>query len=243
MKQRLSLKITLILILMMVIGLSVTSCFMFFMDWSPEESEEYEYLIDEDFNDGIADNWTITDGTWATSAVEYILTTIAATPNCYGSYYNETANNSFTDYTFEANITQINTDTTLNKFGLFFRCTNPGSIILAAPTHSGYMLYIRMTNSVGGGPFWGLQIWDGLGGFTSLMPETFEPNLSDIHGTVNKVKVDVQGDKIDVYFNDVFIQTFYDSTYTYGSVGLFGWGGATANDFRFDDVRLWAVKE
>ena len=71
MKQRLRLKITLILILMMVIGLSVTSCFMFFMDWSPEESEDYELLINEDFNDGVDNDWNIVWGNWTLTGSVY----------------------------------------------------------------------------------------------------------------------------------------------------------------------------
>ncbi len=48
MKLRWNHKITIMLILMVVIGFSVTSCFMFFMDWS---GEERVLIIDEDFNE------------------------------------------------------------------------------------------------------------------------------------------------------------------------------------------------
>jgi hypothetical protein len=209
------------------------------MEWSPEE---YELLIDEDFNDGVADFWIMSSGAWTTTGSEYMLTTTAAIYDCYGSYYDELDNNSFNDYTFEANLTQMIGDTAENKFGLFFRCFNPGSISTNTPMHNGYMVYIRMTNGTGG-PFWGLQRWDGTGAFGTLIPETFEPALNDTWGVTNVVKVDVSGDKIDIYFNDVFIQTFYDPGYWDGYVGLFGWGGASANDFRFDNVKLRVVKE
>lgn len=237
MKLRGNHMIIIMLIFMVVISFSVTSCFIFFMEWSPEE-----LLIDEDFNDGIADFWIMSSGSWTTTGSEYMLTTTSAIYDCYGSYYNEPDNNSFNDYTFEANLIQMSGDLTDNKFGLFFRCFNPASISGNPPTHNGYMLYIRMTDGTVG-PFWGLQRWDGAGALNTLIPETSHPALNDYHGMTNVVKVDVSGDKIDIYFNDVFIQTFYDPDYWYGYVGLFGWGGASVNDFRFDNVKLRAVKE
>ena len=230
-----SIKITIMLIFIFTFGFSLTSCFMFFMDWEGA-TDTIVYLIDENFDDSVADNWTPdASGWWSVADFEYVLFPNPGT-GTFISYYNETGNNSFTDFVFEAAVIQeTGSVATSHEFGLFFRVTD---IVIA--TFTGYRLVIEMSNAPSAN--WALVRWDG-GLPTPLLPFTSNPNLSGIHGgiggTYNRIKVECRGDNIDIYFNDVFIQSVTDSTYSAGFVGLIGEDTAFFNNFSFDNVRLW----
>ncbi len=239
-----STKITIMLIFILTIGFSLTSCFIFFMEWEEEATDTIVYLIDENFDDSADQNWVRppTDY-WSISAGQYLLSITTAMNGSKSSYYNEAGNLTFNDFTFEADVMQLGGNiTTMNQAGLFFRVNDGGSTYGNPPMYTGYRLYIQTFNAAASS-YWALEKGDGIGGFTPVQAVAFgnnNANINSVFGNFNKIKVVCQGSQIDVYFNDVLIGSYTDSAYTSGYVGLFGYGATIeANDFVFDNVRLW----
>ncbi len=233
-----SIKITIMLIFIFTFGFSLTSCFMFFMDWEGA-TDTIVYLIDENFDDSADQNWVRPPiDYWSLSAGQYLLSITAAMYGSKSSYYNETGYNTFDDFTFEADVMQTGGPVITNLAGLFFRVNNGASTYGDPPMYTGYRLYIQTFNAALSS-YWALERGDNADPFTLLASGNNDVNINSIWGNFNKIKVVCQGSQIDVYFNDVLIGNYTDSAYTSGYVGLFGSGDTTLIDYSFDNVRLW----
>lgn len=231
-------KISLMLFFLAVIGVSLSSCMIFFM------GDFREFLIDEDFNDGIANNW-MPDGTagisWWVDAGEYRMDNATLVFNYTNSYYNERLLDNRDHFSYQATIRQYSGDTASNQCGLIFRSDDPWKVNADPPPFSGYLLRIEVYN--GTGSYWALERYDA-GAMNTLMSGSNNPNINDLFGDTNVIKVKCEGSHIEVYFNGNYINSFEDGSYMGGHVGLFAYtSNLQLNSFAFDDVELWIPRE
>ncbi len=146
-------KISLMLFILAVIGFSLSSCMIFFM------GDFTEYLIDEDFNDGIANNWMPNSPDWWVGAGEYRMDDTTSLTNYTNSFYSERVFDENDHFTYQATITQYGGTTASNKCGLIFRSEDPWNVNADPPLFTGYLLSVQIYN--GAGSHWALEIFDG----------------------------------------------------------------------------------
>jgi hypothetical protein len=229
-------KISLMLFFLAVIGVSLSSCMIFFM------GDFREFLIDEDFNDGVANNWMpdVTAGIfWWVDAGEYLMDGSSALSQYTYSSYNEPGNDRFDDFVLEVTVTQYTGDTGANQCGLFFRGMDPTSLVSWPNTvmFEGYTFGI-MDNGT-----WYLDKWTNAG-FPSSLGTGLSAAINTGSGQKNLLKVYCRGDTIKIYINDVYITTVYDGYRYDGWVGLYAQeSGGPGNSFGFDNFRLWLERE
>ncbi len=221
----------------MAIGISLNSCMIFFM------GDYREFLINENFDDGVADYWfKDTSGgiNWFVTAGEYQMDGTSGVLQYTHSYYNKPEDDRFHDFYYEAAVTQYSGGTADNQCGLIFRSNNPWEV-MGDPivNFSGYMLSIRIDDVTGS--FWSLERWDG-GPQTILDSGLDNPVINTSWGSWNVIKVYCRENTIEVYINDSHITTVYDGIYWDGQVGLFARESAF-NIFGFDNVSLWRRRD
>lgn len=157
-------------------------------------SEKGDVIMQEDFNDGTADNWSVWEGTWSVSNYEY---NQSVTSGRTGSYY--TQGTSWTDYCFSADVEADGS----GKPGLAFRVTDS--------MNDFYYIRIQDTTQLSF-----QKIVDG--GFGSQIA-TF--NYSTVAGNKYNLKVIADGNKFTFFVDNNEVGTASDSTHTSGSIGLY----------------------
>lgn len=229
-------KISLMLFILTVIGFSLSSCMIFFM------GDFTEYLIDEDFNDGIANNWMPNSPDWWVGAGEYRMVDTTAAIGYTNSHYSERLFDENDHFTYQATFTQYGVETTSNKCGLIFRSDNPWDVnVFPLANFQGYLLWIRILN--GAGSDWGLERGDGVASIP-LVGGTNDPNINDLYGDKNVIKIECEGSLIKVYFNGEYITSWDDGSYMGGHAGLFAQSAVGFfNSYGFDDVELSIPRE
>ena len=157
--------------------------------------------LNEDFNDGAANNWTVQAGTWSVTSNQYHQ---SATNVRAVAYYSYGSSNSWTDYTFSADVKAA------NDVGLAFRGNST--------MDSYYMFRIHTSTQVElaklvAGTFTSLNIWT----FNTTAGQTY--NLS----------AQVQGTTITLKVGTTTIATVSDASFSSGTVGFYDF--YTACDF------------
>ena len=230
-------KIFLIPLFLAVICFSLSSCMIFFM------GDFTEYLINENFNDGTANNWTPEPGdNWFVSADEYRMSYAVMSMDYTNSYYNERVLDNSDHFSYQATVTQYSGAIADNQCGLIFRSEEPW-IVDSDPivAFNGYFLYIAI-NDVGVSD-WALEKYES-GLPTPLISGSDNPNINNTFGAKNVIRIKCEGSYIEVYFNGNFINSVEDGMYSNGYVGLFAQNdSAQMNSFGFDDVKLWIPRE
>lgn len=157
--------------------------------------------FNEDFNDGIADNWIPVSGSWDVSGGSYNSSSTSHVIS--SSYYDQ----DYSNFELEARMRKT---AGLNDFGMGLHFNGDPSIINSDGYWiNGYHLYYSITGE------WLLFKYVG-GSFSYLQPHIVSPDIATGMGSWNKVKVVFADGYIDVYFNDVLQGTYFDNTFLIG---------------------------
>lgn len=186
---------------------------------------ETDNNLNEDFSDGIADNWIAVQGTWYVSSG--LLKAIRNDENrSTTAYYMGEYNNA----TIEAKFRKPAGDRC--GLGIYF-AADPSSLdgVGLGAWNSGYQFYFCYGDTSDGiNAKWNLRKF--IGGSASFIQDFTEtPDLNPELGDWNILKIVFADGNMDVYINNVLQGTFFDDSYSYGKVGInvydfFGTGNA-----------------
>lgn len=229
-------KMFLMLLFLAVICFSLSSCMIFFM------GDFREFLIDENFNDGIANNWMPLSGNWYESDGEYWLNDSFMAFDYTNSYYFEPVLENNDHFSYQVTVKQIAGDSAAdNQCGLIFRSEDPGSVdVDPLVAYNGYLLRIQVYDP---GSYWALEKYvDGV--LTTLGSGNDNANINDVLSDHNEIRVKCEGSVMEVYINGHFIGSADDGTHMGRYVGLYAHTSASdLNWFAFDNVQLWIPRE
>jgi len=182
-------------------------------------------IEDENFDDGVADNWTKVDGIWAladsiyTGAPDaYIVGTSSFSTSMTGNYVMEAKLRAATDVTsyfgglvFNGDSSALTADGDWNNCVVFM--INNGAYTLAVIENG---------------------VWNNLG-------EAVSTEINNVLGEWNILKVIVDNNANDyhIFINGTYIQTFNDPTFDHGYLGLHTALGTT----EFDYVKISPVNK
>ncbi|MEI7024822.1 pectate lyase [Paenibacillus sp. y28] len=169
-------------------------------------------VFSDDFNDGNANGWTVTHGTW--DVVTDGTPVYRQTSSVEGRTYAGTS--SWKDYTVQSRI----------KMDTF----NAGNrVLLAARYQDGNNYYAASLYNNNGGT---LELRKKVGGTsTTLVSKSYALTT----GTWYTVKLEVEGTALNMYVNGVLQLSATDSSIATGAIGLLTHSGAVA---KFDDVAV-----
>jgi len=158
-------------------------------DFQSEGQVSYE----EDFNDGVADQWYFDDQLWYIDSGmlkidSYYWVGSAGTAYYYGS--------EFTDVTLQADMSKRLGDGSWYN-SLMFSLSSEGRYLFAITPNGEYCLWRNWS--------------DGSGDF--LIDWTFSNRLNTGFGVWNRLRVQVNGPNIYLYINDSFVNSYYDVDY------------------------------
>ena len=163
----------------------------------------------EEFND-VAYNFVAEDGRWYTFGGNLVMEG-AENDSWASAYYNQ----QFSDYTFETRVARIESAVTEGyTFGVFFRSN--GFMGFDTKSADGYILSIDAWGEYG--------VWLIEGGVeTEIIPWTYTVNLGLGLNAFSKVKIVANGSNFDIYFNDIWTDSFSDATFPTGYITLTTW--------------------
>jgi len=161
----------------------------------------------EDFSDGSANNFVLEDGRWYVSGSNLIMEGWE-NDTWANAYYNQ----EFKDYTIETRVGRIESNETLDyTFGLFLRSN--GYLSYDSKSSDGYLLSITSYGEY--------SVWLQEGGVeTMIIDWTYTDNIGYGLYAFTKIKVVASGSNFDLYFNDIYTDSFIDATFPTGYVGL-----------------------
>lgn len=170
-------------------------------------------IFNSDFENGSADNWTSTTGTWSVvqDGNNYVY---------YQSSQNEgrtsSGNSSWTDYSVQADVKIDNFNGT-NRTYVCGRYVDGNNYYAAS-----------LSNSNGGT----LEIRKKVNGSTTTLAT--KTNFPINTGITYKVKLELNGDSINMYVNDVLQLNAHDNNLTSGGIGLVAYKTAA----KFDNINV-----
>ncbi len=197
---------------------------------------ETEGNLDENFSDGIADNWIAVQGTWtvdnnllkATRNDENRSTTI---------YYM----GEYSSATIEAKFRKASGDRC--GLGIYF-AADPSALdgVGLGAWDSGYQFYFCYGDTTNGiNAKWNLRKFTN-GSATFIQGFTETPDINPEMGDWNTLKIVFADGNMDVYINGILQGTFFDNAYSYGKVGInvydfFGGGRAEVDYVKINKVK------
>ena len=161
----------------------------------------------EDFSDGSANDFVFEDGRWYVASSNLIMEGWENdTPTT--AYYNQ----EFKDFTVETRVGKIESNETLGYiFGLFIRSN--GFLGKDSKSSDGYMISVTASGYY--------RVWIQEGGVVTIIIDWAEsPNVGFGLYAFTKIRVDANGSNFDLYFNDIYTDSFTDATFPTGYVGL-----------------------
>lgn len=187
---------------------------------------ESDIKLEEDFNDGTAEGWTlyagVRRGEWSVTDDAY-------------SVFDSSGDKALVDLDDENFILEgdIHLHEGWQNSGFVFRVSDPGN---GADKMNGYfvgignpgVLEIGRMDSGGN---------NGSGSWTEIAKLSVAVNV----GSVNRLKITGIGDKYDIELNDALVHTFSDNTYLRGIVGLRAWndnGRVSYDNLRYTGLTL-----
>ena len=178
----------------------------------------------ENFNDGVADNWsTDGSGTWGVTSEVYRMTgTTPASSTVRYTYYNGDS----ADFTYQARVRKTSGSTT-SSMGLYFRSSD------GSENNNAYIFHINANGSY--------NCYKYVGGvFTSLAGDWIAHAAINAGLNVwNTLKVVAYGNSIKIYCNGTLLDSYTDSSHSAGKPGLKAYDTSFASDVvEFDDVKL-----
>lgn len=182
------------------------------MDGPKNITAIFDFGFNEDFEDGVADNWVFSDNRFSVADGKLQFST-GNDGNWGGGVYDQV----FSDYKIEAKVTRTRSDETEDyTLALFIRVQ--GSVEEAF-LQNGYLVAITQSG-------WGAVFKHENGIETEFSPWVEVPQLNDNLGEYNIVTVNVVGPTFEIFINDEYIITLTDDTFSDGYVGI----GAYASD-------------
>jgi hypothetical protein len=175
----------------------------------PFSEPTWSVLIDDDFENGNADNWSVTNGTWnVTEDTQGNKAYLQSNTSSGGTVFR--GNSDWEDYTFEADIEPVSYNGGGNS--MMFRYSSSG-FYLVYMTQSSIQLVVKST-----------------GNETTLGSAAY----SFAPGVQNRVKVDVRANQIRVYVNGDAdpILDVVDNRIAFGGIGLQTWMTSS----KFDNI-------
>ncbi|NOX18239.1 MAG: T9SS type A sorting domain-containing protein [Chlorobi bacterium] len=192
--------------------------------------------LNEDFSDGIADNWIAVQGTW--SVADNLLKATRNDENRSTTIYymGEYANTSI-----EAKFRKPSGDRC--GLGIYF-AADPSSLdgVGLGAWNSGYQFYFCYGDTTNGiSAKWNLRKFSG-GSASFIQGFTETPDINPELGDWNILKIVFADGNMDVYINNVLQGTFFDNAYSYGKVGInvydfFGGGRAEVDYVKINKVK------
>ncbi len=182
--------------------------------------------INEDFDDGVADNWIPVTGNWNVSGGNYnVFNPSNPTFGTSSNYYEENFSN------FELEIKVRKTFGHVNDTGLYI---NGNPEILTSMGH--WANTYRLSCSATGSYVFGKRE---NGNWTTIHGETSPDANLDI-GSWNVLKVVYANGFIDLFLNGILQGTYFDDTFTSGKIGINMFNGTAAQSStgEFDYVIL-----
>ncbi len=170
-------------------------------------------LFSDDFNDGNANGWTTTSGTW--SVVSNAYNGQAASGNSYAI----AGESAWTDYTLEAKVNVTNNSGGNKDAGLVFRYTDP---------NNHYVLYLKNNDRSGRK----MELVKVDGGVKTTLDHASPSVMPD---TFHTYKIVLDGDDISVYQDNVLQLSATDSTHASGKIGARVYASTKAI---YDDVTV-----
>lgn len=188
-------------------------------------SNEFEIVIsdfngiNEDFNDGIANNW-IDDGTGRWNVINGVYRMDGNDGDDCISYYNE----EMTNFTYTADMTKNYGNYSL---GLYFRGDGQ---ILYGDLQNCYLFVIDVY-------YENYSVWKFINGnLNNLIPWTYSGLINPMD-EVNNLNVVCDGNQMTFYINNQLVDSITDNTFSSGFAGLYaGDSGYDQNDF--DNISL-----
>ncbi|CAK4853276.1 unnamed protein product [Aphanomyces euteiches] len=168
-------------------------------------------LFQDDFNDGNANGWTSTSGTWSVISSAY-----SGTANS-GLSYSVAGDPAWTDYTLEAKVNVTNNVGGNKDAGLVFRYTDVNDY---------YVLYLKNNDNTGRK----MEIVKVVGGVKTSL--TFA-NPSIAPDTFYTYKIVLNGTSIQAYKDGTLVLSTTDSSFSSGKIGARVFANTNA---RYDDI-------
>ncbi len=161
----------------------------------------------EDFSDGVANNFVFEDARWYVATSNLIMEGWE-NDSWANAYYNQ----EFKDYTIETRVGRIESDVTIGyTFGLFLRSN--GFLSYDSKSADGYLIAVAATGEY--------SVWLQDGGVeTMIIDWTYTNNIGYGLYAFTKIKVVANGSTFDLYFNDIYTDSFTDATFPTGYAGL-----------------------
>ncbi|WP_168735932.1 glycoside hydrolase family 9 protein [Cohnella fermenti] len=154
-------------------------------------------LLEEDFEDGVADGWTATSGTWSVQAGQYVGQAGS------GNSFSVAGDAAWTDYTLQADVS-VTSNTNGNKdAGLLFRYTDSDNY---------YVLYLKNNDRTGRK----LELVKSVGGVKTTLAYA---NPSVAADTFYTYKIVGDGADISVYQNGTLQFAVTDTAHVSGKIG------------------------
>jgi len=175
----------------------------------------------EDFSDGTADNFVFEDSRWYVASSNLIMEGWE-NDTWANAYYNQ----EFKDYTVETRVGRTKSDSTMYyTYGLFFRSN--GFMGYETKSADGYLLGVTAYGYY--------SVWLEEGGVeTEIIPWTYTPNLGYGLYSFSKIKIVANGSNFDIYFNDIWTDSFTDETFPTGYITL-----VTNDALYYEPNELW----
>lgn len=168
-------------------------------------------LLDENFDDGVADGWTSTSGTWTVQGAVY------SGQASGGNSYALAGDAAWTDYTLEAKVNVTNNVNGNKDAGLVFRYVDEDN-------H--YVLYLKNDDRSGRK----MELVKVVNGVKTTLDHASPSVAAD---TFYTYKVVLDGDTIEVYQDDVLQLSATDNAFSAGKIGARVYANTLAY---FDDV-------
>ncbi len=178
-------------------------------------------LLEDDFNDGNDEGWTVFQGNWQVINGEYVY---GANGITYVDGVTVAGDVSWENYTFESRFKLIEGDP---EIYVLFRFTD----YVTYERYNGYSFQYWPDR-------WSLLRWEIEKGWPWCSIISREPNPSSItSGEWYDVRVELSGDRIKCYVNDELKIDVHDSMFPNGRIGL----RADVSKVAFDDIRVYTL--
>lgn len=176
----------------------------------------FKFGFNEDFEDGVANNWLFSDDRFSVVDGKLRFST-GNDDNWGGGVYDEV----FKDFRVEVKVTRTRSDETeWNTLAIFIRA---GGDVKEALLRNGYM--IGITQNGGGAVF---KYENGVE--TEFSPWVEVPEINDELGEYNVVAVNAVGSVFEIFVNGEHIITLKDDTFSEGHIGVGTYAGEDGNN-------------
>lgn len=191
------------------------------MDGPKNINAIFEFGFNEDFEDGVADNWIFTDDRFSVQDGKLRFST-GNDGNWGGGVYDQI----FTDYKVEVKVTRTRSDETEDyTLAIFIRVQGN---VEEALLQNGYMIAITQSG-------WGAVFKYENGIETEFSPWVRIPQINDELGEYNVVAVNAVGSTFEIFINGEYIITLTDDTFSDGYVGIGTYASEDGNNRVFWD--------